>query len=274
MEIVAPVYALTEEQKITKFEAGLAEDKAISYSIQAKTQWNGLPPNQQNFDSYYNFFSAYMNKHNSLSASNNRRSRISQVSGRGGRGRGRPSTRGGGGRGGRGRGGRSGRSTCYNPYQMARSGNSDFGAEARIYQPDEYRNFTREQRQEITDLKVKTGWIDGNTPPPGFVLDNDGRPALSTHLVAAVRASMVGELRTTNDPNDNVTALVAPPIPPTGMPPPVPPVIMTQPLNAGHTFGRAGSRVRGSGASTIATVTINGRSYTGPVFDAQGNTIT
>ena len=95
LEQSGPVYALSEEQKITRFEGGLAEDKAISYSILAKTQWNGLQPNQKNFDSYYNFFSAYMNKHNSLSASNNHRSRIFQVSGRRGRGHGRSSNRGG-----------------------------------------------------------------------------------------------------------------------------------------------------------------------------------
>ena len=138
------VHNLTEEQKITKFESGLVEDKAITYSIQAKVQWNGFPLRDRTFDTYYNIFSASMNKHNLLTSSHtNRRSRISSVGSQGGRGHGRD----------RGRGGR-GRSTRHNPYQMARGNNGIFVVEARIYPPNEYRNFTREQRQKITELKV------------------------------------------------------------------------------------------------------------------------
>ena len=121
---------------------------------------------------------------------------------------------------------------------------------------------------------MKAGWINDNTPPPGFILDNDGDPSLSTHLVVTVRASMMGEVNTdaSNDPNattmvTNLNTL------PSGLPPPVPQVVMTQPINAGNNFDRSGLRVQNSDASTIATVTVNGRNYTGPLFDAQGNQI-
>ena len=157
---------------------------------------------------------------------------------------------------------------------MARGNNGIFVVEARIYPPNEYRNFTREQRQKITELKVQQGWVDGNTPPHGFVLDSDGRPQPSNQLVAAVRASMIGEVSTTTMDQQESTAIVPlPPPPSTSAGGPVPPMVMTNPMNAGQSFGRAGSRVVSSNNSTIATVTVNGRSFSGPVFDGQGNRI-
>ena len=268
------VHTLSEEQKITKFESGLVEDKAITYSIQAKVQWNALPLRDRNFDTYFNIFSASMNKHNLLTSSHtNRRSRISQVGSQSGRGRGRG--RGSGrnpGRGrGRGRPGRGGRVPRYNPYQMTRT-NGPFVPEARIYHPDEYRNFTREQKQTINNFKIEQGWIDGNTPPPGFQIDTNGRAKPSSHLVAAVRASVIDEVSTENE---QLGPLVPLPPPPTNMAQPgvVPPVIMTQAQTAGQNFGRSGTRVRHSDTSTIASVTVNGRSIQGPVFDVNGNQI-
>lgn len=103
LEQSGPVHRLTEEQKITKSESGLVEDKAISYSIQAKAQWNALPLPQRNFDAYFNIFSASMSKHNLFVHDNpQRRSRISQVGTS--RGRGRSYSRGSGRGHGRGRG--------------------------------------------------------------------------------------------------------------------------------------------------------------------------
>ena len=52
-----PAHALTEKQKITKFEGGLRDDKTISWSITTKIQWNQLPSAEQTFDSFYNEFS-------------------------------------------------------------------------------------------------------------------------------------------------------------------------------------------------------------------------
>ena len=266
------VHTLSEEQKITKFESGLVEDKAISYRIQAKVQWNTFPLRDRTFDNYFNIFSASMNKHNLLTSSHSTRgSRISQVGSNGGRDRGRDRGRGRGrGRSGRGRGARSG---SNNPYQMTRTQQGPFTAEARIYPPNEYRNFTREQRQMITDLKVQQGWIDGNTPPPGFTLDADDRPQPSTHLISAIRASIIGEVQSTQQESSSTAIVPLPPPPSNSVGGPIPPVVMTNPSSAGQSFGQAGTRITPTDNSTIATVTVNGRSITGPIFDSNGNRI-
>ena len=129
LELAGVAHLLTEEQKIITFEAGLKEDKAIKYSINSKSIWDSIPENQQIFDSYYNNFSSFMNKHNTLVQGNSRRVQISQTKSErynpnrtgnkrppqlftGGRGRGR---------------GRSGmRPRVYNPYTMARNTRSNF----------------------------------------------------------------------------------------------------------------------------------------------------
>ena len=66
LELAGIAHLLTEEQKIIKFESGLKEDKAISYSITSKSILDALPMNQRFFDSYNNTFSSFMNKHNIL----------------------------------------------------------------------------------------------------------------------------------------------------------------------------------------------------------------
>ena len=66
LELAGIAHLLTEEQKIIKFESGLKEDKAISYSITSKSILDALPVNQRFFDSYNNTFSSFMNKHNIL----------------------------------------------------------------------------------------------------------------------------------------------------------------------------------------------------------------
>ncbi len=56
-------YVLNDEQKITKFENGLKEDKAIQFSINTKSEWNLLPAHERTFDRFYNLFSAKMSKY-------------------------------------------------------------------------------------------------------------------------------------------------------------------------------------------------------------------
>ena len=122
---------------------------------------------------------------------------------------------------------------------------------------------------KIQQVKAAAGWINGYTPPPGFTLDAKGFATPSTSLVSAVQAHIS---RTTT--GGDATGAPLPPAVPFGTAPPIPPVIETNPGQAGNAFGRRGSRQpTSSDNSTIGQVSINGRSFTGSVFDANGNRI-
>ena len=273
------VYKLSEEQKINKFESGLREEKAINYSITARNEWKSLAHPNKSFEDYYTIFSASLTKHNALSNQNNGKNRsfarISEMSSRGGRG-GRGRFRGGQNNRGRGRGrgrraGRGrGRFTSYNPYHFA-STHGPFVAEARIYPSDEWKYLSNDQKQAVQAKKIEAGWSDGNTPPPGFRLDESGRAVPNMSMVAALSAS-IREVSTSNNTIPS-TSLVALPPAPTNYVPPIPPIVTTNAQSAGQTFGRQGTRVRPSDTSTIASVTINGRRHEGPVFDINGNPV-
>ena len=123
---------------------------------------------------------------------------------------------------------------------------------------------------KIQQLKTEQGWINGYTPPPGFTLNNNGFAVPSTSLISAVQAH-IGQTNINYD---------APPLPPV-MPfslQPIPPIINTNPNQAGIAFGRRGSRQQPAAGDTsvgqVSSVSINGRNYTGSVFDANGNRIT
>ena len=64
IELVEIAYLLTEEQKIIKFETELKEDNASNYSISDKSAWDALPGLERIFDTYFNIFSSFLNKHN------------------------------------------------------------------------------------------------------------------------------------------------------------------------------------------------------------------
>ena len=88
-------------------------------------------------------------------------------------------------------------------------------------------------------------------------------------MVAAVQQYTLG--------TSNANSMLPPP--PPGDTIPVPPVVDTDPSRAGASFGRRGTR-RGNesggdsgSVSQVSMVSINGRSYNGPVFDATGNRI-
>ena len=154
----------------------------------------------------------------------------------GGRGRGRGYGRGYRGRGGRGRG-RGGRNR-YNPYAMARS-YAQFQAEARIYSNEEWSNLTWEQQQAVIQAKATAGWIDGNTPPPGYVINNTGLAEPNHSTVSLIR-SVIGMSQF-----DQSSA----PLVPLGPPPLqqqqqniVPPIVHTPASIAGTSFGRRGTR--------------------------------
>ena len=272
------VYSLTEEQKINHFEAGIKESVAVSYSIQARKEWDALPAPEQRFEKYYTIFSASYTRHNSLTRTQQARSgqfsRIAEVNtGRGGRmgsGRGRSNR----GRGRRGRGRGRGASRGYNPYAMARQYGT-FVAEARVYPREQWMNLTQEQRKEVMNKKLEARWIDGSTPPPGYTLDNEGRAVVEQGLVSVIQ-SQISTMAAANRGNTQGGGLVSlPPPPSNNNTAPVPPIVTTNTtaLSAGRGFGRQGTRQNNSDSSTIASVTVNGRTYNGPIYDANGNII-
>ena len=71
----------------------------------------------------------------------------------------------------------------------------------------------------------------------------------------------------------NVQEVPLPPAVPFNAAPPIPPVIDTNPGQAAAVFGRRRTRQPPSGYSSIGQVSINGRSYTRSVFNANGNRI-
>ena len=157
LELAGTAHLLTEEQKIIKFESGLKEDKAISYSITSKSNWDSLPENQRTFDSYYNTFSSFMNKHNTLVQNNPRKIQISQMNmhrqGRDTDQNKRPRFRNSRGRGRRRPGARA---RPYNPYIMSRNVKYTFQLEAKLYSKEEYNNLTANQKGQVLALKKKS----------------------------------------------------------------------------------------------------------------------
>ena len=276
-----PAHALNEQQKITKFENGLKDSTAISWAITAKIHWNTLPVALQTFDTFYNEFSKYMTKFKTMATPDTRTARIANLGtapgvdggrgrGRGGRGRGRGRF---GGRGfgrGRGRHGRGGRGRGFNPYSMSRDyTNGNFTPAAKIYNHDEWYNLSIQQKQQVVDLKAQQGWINGQTPPHGFVLNNNGNAVPSTRLISQVQQSISG------NQSQGQSMIQLPPPPPPGRAPTIPPIIDTNASQAGATFGRRGTRQQNhhdnNSVSNISMVSINGQSYSGAVYDSNGN---
>ena len=282
LELAGAAHSLSEQQKITKFEQGLKDNNAISWSITAKNVWNSLPVANQTFDAYYNEFSQYMTKFKTMSSQNNRTTRIAAFNtgrgrGRSGRGRsGRGGRLGGRGRGrGRSKGGRSNNS--YSPYSLA-SQYGNFQPQAKLYSDDEWAALNPHQKRMVQDLKGREGWINGQTPPAGCTIDQHGFATATTALVSAVQRSI--SAASTSSAN-NIVPLPPPPASGNTMEPPpnrVPPIINTNASTAGSAFGRSGTRVNpqsndGSSVSQVSLVSINGQAYNGPIYDSHGTRI-
>ena len=162
------------------------------------------------------------------------------------------------------------RSRAYNPHSMVKNSRESFRAEAKIYSKEEYKNLTPSQKSQIHELKLKSGWIDGRTPPPGFQINpHTGKAEPNIRMVSTIGAAasntsynnqahtqsrvgfsssphVVGESITTVNDDAGTVQL-------------------------GTSFGRPGKRHTSSSNSTISSVTCNGRTYHGPVFDERGN---
>ena len=64
--------------------------------------------------------------------------------------------------------------------------NGSFVPENKVYSRNEHYNTTKDQRMSVQELKAESGWTDGNTPPSGFVVDDNGYPTISNKLVSAI----------------------------------------------------------------------------------------
>ena len=121
--------------------------------------------------------------------------------------------------------------------------------------------------------KIEANWIDGSTPPTGHTLDSDGRAIMEPGQVSVFRAQIAS--MSADGDNTLTNGLVPlPPQPRDSAPVPLIVTTATSSSMAGSHFGRSGSRQhRHSDQSSIASVTVNGRSYSGRVFDSNGNPI-
>jgi hypothetical protein len=306
-----PDYALTEIQKIQKFEEGIKEVNAIKYCIDAKKDFDNLPPGLRTFDEYYNLFSTAMNKYITMTGTSSQRYNLrtrpnnnsfirststtnnhTMPNGRGGRGRGNFRGRGRGrhfnnrgprGRhGGRGFGGRHNYNrhnpsgTPFEPTNSFASTYGNFSPQAKLYSPDIYRNLTPQQRQSVDSLKSSQGWINSYTPPPGFTIDqNTGLAVPSNAIVSAIRTATINQTNVSdNTPNNGPPSIIQ--LPPPSIAP-VPPPPYPNPNNgtsqAGSSFGRQGQRQAPNDSASIGMVSINGHNYNGKIYDSMGNAL-
>ena len=124
------------------------------------------------------------------------------------------------------------------------------------------------QKAAVQQAKINDGWKDGRTPPDGFTVNGDGYAIPSPSIIAAVQSHYnIGQFQQAPTPGSG--APLPPPPPPF---PPVPTTITTN--NAGQAFGSSASRGgNGNGDASSIISMVNGRSYSGHVYDANGNRI-
>ena len=159
------------------------------------------------------------------------------------------------------------RSRAYNPHSMKRNFRENFKPEVKIYSKDEYNNHTPSQKSQIQELKLKNRWLDCRTPPPCFQTDSHtGRIKPNTQLVSTIRAatysapydnqahnqSKVGFASPTHDIGESIHWI-------------------SGSSQFGNSFGQSGRCHPPYSNSTISLVTVNGRSYHGPIFGDKGS---
>ena len=118
--------------------------------------------------------------------------------------------------------------------------NGIFVPDNKVYGRDEYSNMTKDQKMRVQELKAESGWTDGNTPPSGFVVDDNGYPTISNKLISAIR-STISEVKNISNATYEHTIVPLPPVPniisisPTLM-------VITNAYSTGSSFWRSGSR--------------------------------
>ena len=120
----------------------------------------------------------------------------------------------------------------------------------------------------VQELKDKSGWTDGNTPPLGFVVDDNGYPTISNQLVSAIR-STISEVNTVSNATNKHAIVPLRPVK-TGIRIPPTPMIITDASSIGSSFGRSVIRQPRQDKSRISSVMVDGCQYSGPIFDVSG----
>ncbi|GFH61775.1 hypothetical protein CTEN210_18251 [Chaetoceros tenuissimus] len=121
---------------------------------------------------------------------------------------------------------------------------------------------SRMQKAAVQQAKIDNGWKDSCTPPDGFTVNSDGNAIPSPSIVAAIQSQM--NIRQFQQVQTHGAGTpLPPPSPPAA--PPIPGTITTN--NAGQAFGLSASRGGNGDASSVISM-VNGRSYSGHVYDA------
>ena len=301
-------FALTESQKIERFCGGLKQNKAIETGIQAVKEMKALPADQQTFQKFYNLFSSDMNAF--ITATQTQETRFVRNTNntnqnsppgrgsfgfhpysRGGRGSGGRSNNRGGRNTGRGRfggrnSGRGGRSSGRFGYNRNFPGGApsfaslpSFEPELKKYSPEEWCNFTPEQKHATSMKKKFAGWLNDVTPPVGQMIDaNTGYPVPDLNHqsnVTRVNNANFQYGQPTNIITDNAsqgTPFLPPRVNNSEVGPPN--TVGFAPGTAGQAFAPRRNNQGNDDDSTIrsvSSVTINGAPYTGAIFDQNGN---
>ena len=136
-----------------------------------------------------------------------------------------------------------------------------------------FNKMSKMQKAAVQQMKIDNGWKDGRTPPDSFTVNGDGYAIPSPQIVAAIQTQLnFRQFQQVQTPGAG-TPLPPPPPPPPAAPAPAPPIPGTITTNnAGQAFGSSASRGGNGDASSVIS-TVNGRSYQGHVYDANGNRI-
>ena len=120
----------------------------------------------------------------------------------------------------------------------------------------------------VQELNAESGCTNGNTPLSGFFVDDNGYPTISNQLVSDIRFT-ISEVNNVSNAIHEHTIVPFPPVP-TGIRIPPTPMVIIDAYSIGSSVGRSGSRKPRQDNSSISSVTVDGRQYSGPIFDAIG----
>ena len=123
----------------------------------------------------------------------------------------------------------------------------------------------------VQELKAESGWTDGNTHPSDFVVGDNSYPTISNKLVSSIRF-IISEVKTVSNATHEHAVVPLPPVP-TGIHIPPTPMVITDAYSIGSSFGRSGNWQPRQDNSSISPVTVDGRQYSGPIFNVSGKII-